>query len=79
MLSASSPGLVGASSQVCPLWWDHTCKRLGGLLGGAVTEVTHDMEAAGANPTGKSNINIKNSSYFCKQRGWPSGGISKWG
>lgn len=41
--------------------------------------VTHDTEVDGANPAGKSNINIKTSIYFCKQRGWPSGGCTKWG
>lgn len=81
VLSAGSPGLVGSFQPRSPQCGgiDHTCKRLGGLPGGAVPGVKCDMEADGANPAGKSNINIKTSSYFCKQREWPSGGFSKWG
>lgn len=70
--------MAGASSQGFPAWWDHTCKRLGGLPGGAVIGVTHDMEVAGADSAGKLNTNIKNSRYVCKHRGCPSRCFSKW-
>lgn len=80
MLSASSAKsrMARASSQASPVWEDHACKRLGGLISGAVTEVTHDMVVAGTDPAGKLNTNIKNSRYVSKHRGWPSRCFSKW-